>query len=82
MRRGLSIHLINVALTDPAMEILADILARNNTIETVELPSNMITSKGAIALEQVNTPCHWDPFCTTPLLTIAASHLSFLFLRV
>lgn len=47
LRKDLSITLNNVALSDPAVDIVSEIVARNHTLEELELPRNMITQVGA-----------------------------------
>jgi hypothetical protein len=75
-RRHLSLVLRNVALTDPSVQIIADIIARNHTIEVVDLSTNLITEKGAQVGSITHVPSvnHYSPL---PLLS--TSH--FLFLR-
>lgn len=46
MRKGLSIKAINVALGDPVAEIVAEVVARNNTVAEIDLSRNFLTAKG------------------------------------
>lgn len=50
MRRGLRLHLSNVALSDPTVKIIAEVLSRNDTTESLEFPRNLLTAEAARAL--------------------------------
>lgn len=52
MRKGLSLVLKNVALSDASMGIIGDILARNSEFVSLELPRNLISSRGAEVLAE------------------------------
>ena len=53
-RQNLSVTLKNVALTDPSVVVLAEILAYNNTMQSLDLSLNLVTERGAEALADVS----------------------------
>jgi Calponin homology (CH) domain/Leucine Rich repeat len=50
LRKGIHIVLDNVALEDKTVDVIADILMRNNTVDLLDLSSNSVTYKGATVL--------------------------------
>jgi len=49
-RQNLEVHFHNVAVTDPIVDILGDIVAHSNYIKILALPTNLVSEKGAVRL--------------------------------